>query len=102
MDERVVLHRGKRIVVVMKEPLPFGILRRLSKPVGVCFQRLPPCEQNVSVLLFDAALQLVRDIAGNAADVGGCFRKVAFKGRFLTWLHVEDGDFEDHFSSATV
>lgn len=97
MDERVVLYRRKRIVVVMQKLLPLGILRRLPESFGVRFQSLPTREQNVAALLFDAALQLVGDVAGNTADVDRRFGKVALEGSFLAWLHVEDGEFEDHF-----
>jgi hypothetical protein len=97
MDERVVLYRRKRIVVVMQKFLPLRILRRLPESFGVRFQSLPTREQNVAALLFDAALQLVGDVADNTADVDRRFGKVALEGSFLAWLHVEDGEFEDHF-----
>ena len=96
MDQRVVLDGGEGVVVVMQESLPFGILGRLPESDGVCFQGLPACEQNVPTLLFDAALQFVRDITGSAADVGGGFGKIALKSGFLAWFDVENGNFEDH------
>ena len=92
-----MLHRRKRIVVVMQKFLPLGILRRLPESFRVRFQSLPARKQNVEALLFDAALQFVGDVADNTADVDRRFGKVALEGSFLAWLYIEDGEFEDHF-----
>lgn len=83
MHHRVVLHRRKRIVVVVQQFFPFRILRRLSKTLGVRLDRFPADQQNISKLLFNAPLQPIRNVAIDTADEGRRRLEVALKGGFF-------------------
>ncbi len=59
----IVLYGWKRLIEVVKKPLPFLILRRLTKSNPVIFKRSPLDQQNILIRGLIAALKLMRDIA---------------------------------------
>ena len=60
--------RGKRIVEVVQQRFPLEVCGRLAKADRVIVQRLPIHQQQIPVRVFEAALQLVREVALHATD----------------------------------
>jgi hypothetical protein len=65
-------------------------------------QRLPVNQKNVAAGFLHAALQLVRAIAGHAANDTLRDRKRFFETGLLIRFYIENGDFEYHVSGFRV
>ncbi len=91
-----MLHRGKRIVKVMKQGAPFLILRRLAEANGVVFELSPMNQQNVFAGNLQAAPQLMRNIARPRCDNGRRFAKGCLEGSVHSLPDVQKSDFKNH------
>jgi len=65
-----VFNRGKRVIKVMKKGLPTLIFRRLAKANRVVFESVPLDEKHVLIWIFDASLQLMRNISVHRRNYG--------------------------------
>lgn len=88
--------RGKRIVEVVQQRFPLEVCSRLTKADRVIVQRLPIHQQQIPVRVFEAALQLVREVALHAADDRRRFTKSDFEFSFLPGARIQHSNFEDH------
>jgi len=93
-----MLDRGKRLIEVVQQSFPFLILRRLPKALRVISEGLPMDQEDVLVRRFEAAQQLMRDVARHGRDDGLRFGKGPFEIRAFARADVEDRHFEDHVS----
>lgn len=95
-DAFEVFDGGKGVVEVMEQRLPALIFRGLPKADGVIFEAVPLDEKQVLVLVFEATLQLVRNVSGAGSEDGLGLGKCLFEGGALAGPNVEDGEFENH------
>ena len=95
----IVLHRWKRFIEMMQQPFPFLILRRLPKALRMIFKGLPVDQKDVAVRRFEAAQQLMQDVAQHRRDDALRFREGAFEIRAFARADVEYRHFEDHGES---
>ena len=65
-----VFNGGERVVKVMKKRLPTLIFRRLTKADGVIFEPVPLDEKHVLIWIFDASLQLMRNVSVHGRNYG--------------------------------
>ncbi len=61
---------GKRVIKVMKKSPPTLVLRRLAKADRVILEPVPLDEKHVLIWIFDASLQLMRNISAHRRDYG--------------------------------
>ena len=65
-----VFNGGERVIKVMKKGPPTLIFRRLAKPNRVIFESVPLDEKHVLIWIFDASLQLMRNISVHRRNYG--------------------------------
>jgi hypothetical protein len=70
-----VFNGGKRFIKMMKHPSPTLIFRRLAKADCVIFESVPLDQKYVLVWIFDAPLQLMRNISVYRRNYGLCLRE---------------------------
>ena len=87
---------GKRLVEMMQQALPFLILGSTAEANGVRFQRFPAYEENVAIRNLDAALQLMRDVAGPRGNDGLGVLERRLIRCFASHAHIQHRDLENH------
>ena len=92
----IMLDRRERLIKMMQQPLPFQVLRRSAKTFRVILQPPPLDQQQVSVFVFNTALELVAKTAFHRADDGPRPCKGGLKCFRLIFLHVQHSDFKNH------
>jgi hypothetical protein len=65
-----MFNSGKGVIKVMKKSPPTLVLRRLAKADGVILEPVPLDEKHVLIWIFDASLQLMRNISVHRRDYG--------------------------------
>jgi hypothetical protein len=65
-----VFNGWKRVIKVMKKRSPTLIFRRLAKADRVIFESVPLDEKHVLIWIFDASLQLMRNISVHRRNYG--------------------------------
>jgi hypothetical protein len=65
-----VFNRGEGVIKVVKKRLPTLIFRRLAKADRVVLESVPLDEQYVLIWIFDASLQLMRNISVHRRNYG--------------------------------
>jgi hypothetical protein len=92
----IVVHRGKRIVEVMEQPFPFGVVGRLSEAFHVGGHAVPADEQQVLPFDLEAALQLDRETARRRRNERARACEGRFELRALALANVQGRHFENH------
>ncbi len=97
VDQRLqVLHRGERVVEVVKEALPPLEVGRPTKAVGVILEALPLHKEEVARRRLYAAHQAEGAEAPSRRDDRDSLREGPLEGPLLARDDVEEGVLQDH------
>lgn len=91
-----VLHGRKWIIKAVQQLLPLLVFGRAAKALGVILQGLPLHQQNIAIVLFQAALHAVTDVTGHVRNNALRARKGVFEFCGLVGPHIQQGNFQNH------
>jgi len=91
-----MLNLRERIVEMVEKLLPALVLYRLPKTYGMAFELVPPHQQQIAVVVLEAASQFMALVARHARDYALRIRECLLEARCLVSTDVENCDLENH------